>query len=106
MTAPVRTYSVKVDGFPAMLYSARSPGKARTRCYWDYVSVFDETTFKQFLTKSTVRRADDPPGVGKRILVCGKPATRVIGRGSAIAFMWDDTDEIMVAHPTEVQEIA
>lgn len=102
---PIQTYAVKVEGFPAILYSARSPGKARSRCFDDWRSGCggDQATFSGFLRISTVRRAENPPGIGERILVCGKPATRVIGRGSSIAFMYDDGDEIMVAHPSEVE---
>lgn len=99
---PVRTYAVTVNGFDALLYSARSPGKARARCYGDYLNYDDRTTFRQFLSMSRVRLADNPPGIGERILVCGKPATRIIGRGSQIAIMYDDSDDIISAHHTEV----
>lgn len=105
---PIRTYAVTVEGFPPVLYSARSPGKARSHCFGDWRSGCggDAATFSGFLRISTVRLADNPPGIGERILVCGKPATRVIGRGNSIAFMRDDGDCIMVAHPSEVSALS
>lgn len=94
-----------MDGYTPMLYSARTPAKARARCYRDYCAAYDSATFHDFLVKSSVRRVDDPPGAHKRILVCGKPATRVIGRGTGIYFMWDGSDEILTCHPMELQEM-
>lgn len=100
---PIRTYEITVRGFPPMLYSARSPSKARARCWYDYGVMDDRlTTFREFLKMSSVRRAPDPPGIGERILVCGQPATRVIGYGQYTHFMRDDSDEIILAHPSEV----
>ena len=100
---PIRTYGVKVDGYGEAFYSARSPAKARWRAFQDF-GIVSTCSFAEFLRRSTIRRADDPPGVGARILVCGKPATRVIGR-SPIGnyYMYDDSDVIYTAHDTEIR---
>lgn len=67
---PIRTYQVTVRGFPPMLYSARSPSKARAACWRDYRIMDDRIlTFRVFLNISAVRRAPDPPGIGDRFLV-------------------------------------
>lgn len=69
---PIRTYQVIVRGFPPILYSARSPSKARAACWHDYQVMDDRlTTFRDFLAMSSIRRVPDPPGIGERILVAG-----------------------------------
>ncbi len=99
---PIKTYEIKVDGNRAALYSARTPSKARASCWRDYSSTYD-VSFRDFLSRSSIRRVDNPPGVGKRILVGGKPATRVIGFGQYVHFMRDDSDVILRSHPADVQ---
>lgn len=100
---PVSTYEITVRGFPPMLYSARTPSKARARCWRDY-SVMDdrETKFRDFLAMSSIKRVPNPPGIGERIMVAGVPAVRVIGHGQYTHFMRDDSDTILLAHPSEV----
>lgn len=103
---PIRTYAVEVTGYTEVLYSARSPAKARWRAYQDY-GVISTCSFGEFLATSTIRRAKDPPGVGDRILVCGKPATRVIGRTPlGNYYMYDDSDVIYTAHDSEIRSVA
>jgi hypothetical protein len=101
---PIRTYAVKVEGFPESLYSARSPAKARAQAYYAFTSAYD-VSFKGFLKISSVRRADNPYGIGERILVAGLPATRVIGYGQYTHFMRDDSDVILCAHPSDVSAV-
>ena len=56
------------------------------------------------IAASSIRRVADPEGIGKRILVCGKPATRVIGRSpTGNYYMYDDSDVIYTAHDTEIR---
>lgn len=104
---PIRTYAVKVEGFSPVLYSARSPAKARWRAYQDY-GIVSTCTFRDFLSLSRCSLAIAvPPGVGDRILVCGKPATRVIGRSPVgNYYMYDDSDVIYTAHETEIKPMA
>lgn len=103
---PIRTYAIKVEGFSPVLYSARTPAKARWRAYQDY-GVVSTCSFAEFLRRSTISRADNPPSVGDRILVCGKPATRVIGRTpNGNYYMHDDSDVIYTAHETEIKPMA
>lgn len=100
---PIRTYEITVQGYPPALYCARSPGKARSRCWGDY-STCHTTTFKDFLKISRCRVVPNPPGVGDRIMVDGVPATRVKGGGGQyVAFMRDDSDAILHSHPLDVQ---
>lgn len=101
---PIRTYSISVRGFNDTLWSARSPAKARAEC-WRAFSSYDGglATFGDFLRMSRIRRVPDPPGIGERILVCGLPATRVIGGvANYVAFMRDDSDVILMSHPADV----
>jgi hypothetical protein len=102
---PIRTYEVRVDGFPPGLYSARSPAKARVRAWREYTAAYD-ATFKRFMQISRVRLAADPPGIGRRVLVSGRPATVVIGHGHYVNFMRDDDDVVLCSHPADVTEIA
>lgn len=103
---PIRTYQVIVRGFPPILYSARSPSKARAACWHDYQVMDDRlTTFRDFLAMSSIRRVPDPPGIGERILVAGGPATRVIGHGQYTHFIRDGSDVILLAHPSEVAAV-
>lgn len=105
---PIRTYAVKVEGYPEAIYSARSPGKARARCWLEYSHVDDRATFKDFLRISRVRRVADPPGVGRRIMVAGLPATTVHAYGGThyVHFMRDDSDQVLRSHPADVTEVA
>lgn len=98
---PIRTYEVRVQGFPPSLYSARLPGKALAAAWRAWGAVSD-APFGEFLKISSVRRAADPPGIGERIMVAGQPATRVIGYGQYVHFMRDDSDTILCSHPSDV----
>lgn len=99
----VRAFTVTVSGFGPMTYSARSAAHARSRCFRDYQSYDDSVTFKDFLRLSVVRRDPTRDADHKRILVCGKPATRIISnRGHSIEFMYDGRRDVCVAHPLEV----
>jgi hypothetical protein len=99
---PIKTYAITVQGFPPALYSARSPSSARARCWRDYASTSD-VPFRDFLKMSKIHRAENPPGIGERILVGGLPATRVIGFGQYVHYMRDDGDVIARAHPADVK---
>jgi hypothetical protein len=100
---PIRTYSIKVPGFPAVLYSARSPARARATAWHDY-RICEEVSFKRFLAISSIARVPDPPGVGKRVLICGEPATTIYGHSSQyVWFMRDDSDVRLCSHPMDVQ---
>jgi hypothetical protein len=101
---PIRTYAITVDGFPPANYSARSPAKARARAWRDYIAAYD-CSFKRFMQISRLARVDDPPGVGRRILVAGEPATVVIGYGQYVHYMRDDSDVIVCSHPLDVTEM-
>lgn len=100
---PIRTYQVTVRGFPPALYSARSASKARARCWRDYGVLDDRvTTFRDFLSMSSIKVVPNPPGIGERILVAGVPATRCIGYGQYVHFMRDDSDVVLCSHPNDV----
>lgn len=103
---PIRTYEVRVLGFPPGNYSARSRGKALAQAWRSYCSTFDDTGFAAFLRIASARQIPDPPRIGDRIMVGGLLATRVIGHSQYVHFMRDDSDEILCSHPLDVQEIA
>lgn len=100
----IKTYEVRVSGFPPALYSARSPAKARARCWRDYLSYDDAANFRDFLKRSTIRRVPDPPGVGERVMIAGLPATTVhnYAAGHYVWFMRDDSDAVLCSHPADV----
>jgi hypothetical protein len=54
----LRRYEVTVDGFDGRYYYALSPAKARYDCFLDYRCAYTETTFKEFLKRSSIRRCD------------------------------------------------
>jgi hypothetical protein len=99
---PVRTYEITIRGFPPSLYCARSPAKARARCFRDYLSSYD-VTFKAFLKESTIRTVSNPAIVGP-IFVGGKPATRIYHpcAGNYVWFIYDDDDRVLCSHPLDV----
>lgn len=102
----VRTYSVSVEGYGPQTYCARSPAKARARAYRDY-QVVSTKTFGEFLSISSIRRIDNPPGVGDRIMVSGLPATRVYHPCAGSGYTWfmrDDSDVVLCSHPADVTE--
>lgn len=102
MGREIRTYAVRVDGYGEPLFSARSAAKARWQAFQAF-GVCSDCSFGEFLRRSSIRRVANPPGVGERILVCGKPATRVIGRSpGGNYYVYDDSDVIYTAHPTEI----
>ena len=104
---PIRTYEITVRGFSSQLYPARSPAKARWRCYGDFSSAYDNIPFKEFLKMSSLRVVPNSHGTGERILVSGRPATRVYhpSNGQYVWFMWDDGDVILCSHPLDVQPV-
>lgn len=102
---PIRTYAVKVEGFPPVLYSARSQGKARSRAWRDYRAAYDRTSFAEFIKISRVSRAPDPPGCGERIIVSGQTVTRVYdprNSSNGVFYMKDDSDVVLCSHPSDV----
>lgn len=101
---PIRAYEVIVQGFPPMLYSARTPAKARSRCWRDYQAASD-CTFAQFLKISRIQRAPWADERHERVLVNGKPATLVIHSHRRDLFIYDDGDDVMCAHHSEIVRV-
>jgi hypothetical protein len=105
----IKTYSVHVDGFSSILFSARTRSKAMSIAYRAYLGYDDRCTFRRFLEIAAVYRAPDPHGVGKRVTIRNEPATVVIPAGGydgmhplQPAFMRDDSHTIFRAHESEV----
>lgn len=104
---PVRTYAVTVERYGEAMYAARSPGKAFGRAYRDMLTARDDLKFADFMKMARLRRVKDPPGCGERIVVQGRTVTRCYGPASpaiGIYFMPDDSDEVLVAHPLDVED--
>ncbi|MEX3008968.1 hypothetical protein [Hoeflea sp. TYP-13] len=55
----MKTYEVKVNGFPPVCKSAVSASAARADAWRDFTECYD-CTFREFLSISTVRRCDVP----------------------------------------------
>lgn len=102
---PVRTYEITVEGYPPMNYVARSPARARVRCWQEYTIADQRCTFGEFLRIAKLRVVPNEPGTGVRIKVGGELATQVIVRpsGQYVAFMRDDGEEILLSHPNDVE---
>lgn len=102
---PVRSWEIKVEGFPCHTVSARTAGKARSNCWREYQAYDPDCTFGKFLAMSAIRSVHNPPGVGDRILVGGVSATRGGMHGKYVRFMRDDGDEWLNSHPADVEAI-
>ncbi len=103
---PIRVYDVVVMGYPARQYSARSPAKARYQAWLNYSDVFDGAEFKDFCEKTYVRLSPFQGAIA-RVLVCGKPATRIWEDSDHhIKFIYDGSDVVMRAHPSEVKPLS
>ena len=123
----MRTYEVTVDGFPPVIYSAASSGKARTRAWHDFNNAFD-CTFKNFLRISRVRICPPPkddgydyvrrnygvdPRIGKRVRLInegpmtGKEGEIVYpGRSTAhVHVILDGRDFASSVHPLSIEFI-
>lgn len=97
----IRTFRVNVDGYTSVLYSARSASKARAQAWRDFSDIYP-VSFRDFLVRSSILRVADPPGVHRRVMVAGEPATTVIGQGHHVRYILDDSDTVLLAHPSEV----
>jgi hypothetical protein len=64
-----------------------------------------DTTLDEFRSFSSIEEVPDHPGFYGRVLVRGIPATRVFGYENHIRYLRDDSDEIQLAHPSEVTQI-
>lgn len=100
MTCIVRPWLVTVGSFRGQVYVARSRGKALAKAWRDY-QVLGPTSFGDFLRIATVERSH-MVGFGRRIRVAGLPAYRVGERGQYVAFVRPDSDEVLLAHPLDV----
>lgn len=124
-TMRMRTYSVTVEGFPPVTYSATSPAKARTAAWQNFNSAFD-CKFKDFLRISKVRRCDVPmddgyayvrrnygvdPKIGARVrLVNEGPASgqegEVVYPGQSTAHvhvLLDGREHVSIVHPMSIE---
>lgn len=129
MTTPttlrMRTYSVTVEGFPSVVYSARSPAKARSKAWQHYSSAFD-CSFKNFLRISRVRScgvpADDgyayvrrtygvDPKVGDRVRLVNEGQAsgqegEVVYPGQSTAHvhvLLDGREHVSIVHPMSIE---
>jgi hypothetical protein len=122
----LRLYEITVEGFGPRLYYGQTPGKARYDCFLSYNSAYEDVTFREFLKRSTIRRAarahpeDDGyadlrrhypeatiPMPGVRISAEGHTGTVVAALGpvSYVRFCDDRTGNILNVHPSSVAEL-
>jgi hypothetical protein len=100
----MKRYSVSVAGWGDAEYFAPSPSKARMKAYGGIQTASGgAVTFKRFLQICAgIRRVPTPPGVGRDILVGGRPAKFIEDTGHYIRFHWPDSDVILCSHPLDV----
>lgn len=100
----LKPYEVHVSGFGAHFYAAASPGKARAAAWLDY-SEARGTSFKAFLSLSSVRRIDPPERFGEAITVGGAPAFFVSGghHSHYVRFVRPGSPDIRYSHPADVR---
>lgn len=99
----IKTYEVRVDGYDPCKFVGRTPAKARWRAYQAF-GIVSNCSFQEFLARSTIRKVNDMPGHGEQILVCGRPATRIIEPGHCgNRYCYDDSDVIYTAHDSEIK---
>jgi len=103
MSMILKTYSVTVQGFSPHTFFAATPGRARVRAWHSYSSGYP-CSFKEFMSISSCRRADDPPGLGRKITVGGKPAYSVPTEHGHPEYVFPDTDVILNTHPLDLEE--
>lgn len=110
MMPAIKTFEIKVRGFPPYNVSARTRGKAMGQAWRSYNNYDDRARFGDFLKICRATRVPDPPGLLKRVMVLDRPATTCLGpsgqpMGHYVHFMWDDSDTITCAHPTDVSPL-
>jgi hypothetical protein len=98
----LRPYEINVTGFPPAFYYASTPARARTKAWRDFTSAWD-TTFRDFLKMSSVRRCDPPADFGTPIMVSGAPAFQAgPQRANQVPFVRPGSDQIMLSHEMDV----
>lgn len=103
----IHVYSVSLDGYTPVRYSARSRGKAMARAWRDFTTHY-ECSFRDFLQRAHIHRVVPPPNRhGRRIKVGGLPATEVYHpcAGHYVWFMRDGSDEILCSHHLDVARL-
>lgn len=102
----LRTYTVFMPGFEKPgTYHVSTPAKARAAAYHGLVGAGYEYTFKDFLKKHTLERADDPRDFGKPILVQGRPAFKAGHQcGNSVPFVWPGKENILWGHELDVSD--
>lgn len=102
----LKTYEIATTDFPTYRpYSAATPAQARAKAWNAYCS-YRQISFRDFLQISTVRRADDPTGFGREIIVGGTPAHWVGFDGQYVRFCRPDETTVLISHPNDVSEVA
>jgi len=103
----LKPFSVKVDGFNAAFYAARTRQQAIARCWRDYQSCRD-IAFRDFLKIVRASKTVAPPGFGEPITVSGFPAFRVSGEpgvNNYVKFVRPGSDRIVYSHPNDVEPV-
>ena len=104
MSFVLKMYSVRVDGFGWSDWEGRSPGQARAAAWRSYTACSD-ISFRRFLKISSVRRAIEPEGFGRPILVGDVIAYWVGWNGQYVRFVRPGSHVIVLSHPNDVSEV-
>ena len=98
----LKAYEVAVRGFPPVLYDAKSAAQARAKA-WRSFSESRGTSFRDFLSLSSIRRVPPPERFGEEITVGGERAYLCLGlHGQYVRFCRDDSDLVLLSHPADI----
>lgn len=103
MSFLLKPYGVTVYGYSEVSYEAASPAKARAKAWRDFTSAYD-CCFRDFLSRSTVRRIPDPPRFGEKVLVSGEVAYLCLpSHNQYTRFAREDSEGVFYSHPAHVR---
>ena len=105
MTLVLRNYAVQLRGRDIQTHLAASRSRAKAAAF----SLMHEVwgiPFRSFIgLVESVRLIDMPPGVGRPILVLGKPAFFISRNSQYVQIAYPGSDQVLNAHPSDVVEV-
>ena len=100
----MKRWNVSVIGHEDVTFDAATRGKAQAKAFEAYRVAY-ECTFREFLTRSRVARADVPATYGRPITVSGEPAFMLdYSGGNSLRFVRPGEDQIFTSHLLDTTE--
>jgi len=96
----MKRWDVMVSGHAPVTFEATTRGKAQAKAFYAYQAAYDQTTFRDFLQMSKVRRLNKvPEHWGAEIVVDGEPAFFIgYSGGNSLRFVRPGEDQIFTSH--------